>query len=127
MVVATNSAELAAQGITEMKCDNGNGLYVTRWTKKESTNCSKTKKPIKYKDQYVTCTCSPSETAYHMEASGCPNGHVLHHRVLHEPLPPRNDSCLRCMRSLQKEMSVKWCIECNAAFCPEGCDIKRID
>mmetsp|Transcript_25483 Transcript_25483/g.29961 ORF Transcript_25483/g.29961 Transcript_25483/m.29961 type:complete len:114 (+) Transcript_25483:2605-2946(+) len=113
--------------MVELKCDNGHGLYVTRWTKKDSANCSKCKSAIKYKDQMVTCPNKSCETTFCMRCSGCVNGHVVHTRVLNEPLPARADSCLRCLRSLQKDLSVKWCSECSTAYCAEGCDIRRID
>ena len=114
--------------IIESKDDQGNSLYVTMWTKKEATNCLKCKKPIEYRDQIVTSTAPRSEFVNCMTCSGSTNGHVLHRRIItaDNPIPTKNDSCIRCMRSLAKEMSVKWCIVDKAAYCPEGCDNNKV-
>jgi len=130
-VMRTVKEQQASNGVIQQVCDNGHDLYVTHWTKKgASSNCSKCKSKISYKDKMVTCTQPSCETTTCMNCSGCVNGHVVHRRIIGDtPLTAKNNSCLRCATSLTKELSVKWCNDCNQAYCPAGCqhEMKRID
>lgn len=117
-----------AEGVFRSTCANGHDLYVTQWTKKNATgNCGKCKGEINYREQVVTCAdrnCFVSEC---MKCSGCMHGHVAHRRTVKEDLPAKHDSCLRCLKDIRKQTSIKWCGECNGAFCPDSCQIRRIE
>ena len=109
------------KNVIEQVCDNGHELYVTRRTKQLDTNCFHCADKIAYKEQMITCTGS-CKVSMCLKCSGCCNAHVVHRKIVNEPLPAKNNSCLRCMTSLSKQEAVNWCFECSQAFCPEQCN-----
>ena len=116
----TQNALAKDMTLTEQTCNNGHQLYVARRTKKNDPRCFHCNDEILYKAQMITCTgkCGCSMC---LKCSGCCNGHVLHRKIVKEPLSTKNNSCLRCMKGLGKAQAVNWCVDCKQAFWAENC------
>lgn len=107
-------------------CDEGHGLYVTRRTKQLDPDCDICGDPIPYRAQSITCA-GDCRVSYCLKCSGCVNAHVTHRRFLDDAeLEPRKQNCLRCTRYLGKNDEVKWCLDCNHAYCPDRCSEEKV-
>ena len=119
--IKTANALANNKDVVEQTCDNGHDLFVTRRTNKMDPKCFHCESDIKYKEQMITCTGN-CKVSMCLKCSGCSNAHVVHRKIVREPLSAKSNSCLRCMKGLAHEQAVNWCFDCEQAFCPEECN-----
>ena len=100
----------------------GNDLIATLRNNKHDPVCHKCQVDIPYGTRCVTSVGKNVNISYCPKCMACEQGHVLHLRTIKEQLDAKRDRCSRCgVSNLSKLGAVKWCVECEHAFCPNGC------